>query len=126
MIYNLLATIVSGSPVAFSVPQNSIPGPTMLARINFPHIAYCNIIDKSLYVGTFDGTPFFGKDEEFVVDVSRINSKSTLVPVKLTGDKIVWPNVAVKAPVSLFGIDGAIVAGGFLVPGKTNGNTAAD
>jgi hypothetical protein len=31
------------------------------------------------------------------------------------------PNYVVKAPRSVFGIDGIVAAGGFLVPTKTNG-----
>jgi hypothetical protein len=34
---------------------------------------------------------------------------------------VTWPNYIQKAPESLFGIDGVVISGGFLVPGRTNG-----
>jgi hypothetical protein len=34
---------------------------------------------------------------------------------------VTWPNLVNKAPASVFGSAGVIIAGGFLVPGKTNG-----
>lgn len=101
---------------------NALAGLTQVSRVNLPHVAFANLINESLYLATFDGNPLGGKDYEFIVkDASTIVKNTAPVqPTQLKG-QITWPNVATKAPASVFGVDGAVIAGGFLVPGKNNG-----
>lgn len=100
----ILSAILScrGAPVA--------TGPHEVSRINLPKVAYANVIDQSLYLSTFDGTPIFGKDYEYVIrNASSLLAANTKVsPEKLKGS-ITWPNGAAKAPKSLFGTEGIVI-----------------
>lgn len=51
---------------------------------------------------------------------SVTNGIDSMTAVKIQGD-IVWPNDITAAPAEVFGTEGVVVGGGFLVPTKTNG-----
>ncbi|KAI8905221.1 hypothetical protein EDD86DRAFT_73329 [Gorgonomyces haynaldii] len=96
-------------------------GPAEVNRITLSHVAFANLIDSSLYLATFDGNPFGGKDQEFVIaDAASLVTGAKPTPALLPG-KVTWPNTVTKAPASLFGQEGVLIAGGFLVPGRSNG-----
>lgn len=75
----------------------------------------------SLYISSFQ---LLGGDS-----VSRLDNLADVVksgsianaPTTKIGGSITWPNDATPVPSSLFGTDGIIIGGGFLVPGKGNG-----
>ena len=74
----------------------------------------------ALFVSSFHS---FGSDY-----VYRINDVSTAPTTQITGlaatqvsGSITWPNDVTAAPKEVFGTDGVVVGGGFLVPGKSDG-----
>ncbi|KAJ3271518.1 hypothetical protein HDV01_006569 [Terramyces sp. JEL0728] len=108
-----LALAVSSAP--------SPNAPTLVAQVTLSHVGFANLVDNSLYLATFDGNPFGGKDAEYYIpDASTIKAGATVTPTLIPGS-ITWPNTATKAPSSVFGQDGVIISGGFLVPGRSNG-----
>jgi hypothetical protein len=84
----------------------------------------------SMYVTSFTGNPF-GKDQVYLYpDASKVFSGpaptgSESVPTthyQTVEGSVVWPNEVTPVPPALFGgREGVVVAGGFLVPGKSNG-----
>jgi hypothetical protein len=56
-------------------------------RFNLPKVAFANLIDNSLYLSSFDPTPIFGKDYEYLVkDAATIMTKNAKIsPTKLSG-----------------------------------------
>ena len=96
--------------------------PSLMGQMSLKHVAFAELIDNSLILSTFDGTPIFGKDAVFAIPspADLLIPSAQPSPQKIPGS-ITWPNTATKAPSSLFGTEGIVVSGGFLVPGKSNG-----
>lgn len=117
MFAALLLSTVSCLPNSLAVNL-----PTLVSKTNLPHVAFANVFDQSLYLATFDGNPFGGKDGEYFVSdaTTHLTAGTPLAPIQI-GGSVTWPNTASKAPSSLFGSEGVVISGGFLVPGKTNG-----
>lgn len=113
MIFSTLIT----TAFAATLPP-SPASPVEINRLALPKVAFVSLVEKNLYLSTFDGNPFGGKDYTFVVP--NFADQKSLTPIKLSGE-VVWPNLVQKADESIFGVKGVIISGGFLVPGKTNG-----
>jgi hypothetical protein len=103
------------STLAASVPT----GPAEVSRINLPNVGFASLVDKSLFLSTFSGAPG-SKDYEYVINAQDLVGKKSASATKLDGS-VTWPNTVTKTPSQLFGGDGVVIAGGFLVPGKSNG-----
>ena len=96
-------------------------GPTLVTKLDVAKVAFANLIDDSLYLSTFNPNPFGGKDIEYKVErAADLVEKKNVQVTPLTGS-VTWPNLVQKAPASVFGVEGVVVSGGFLVPGRTNG-----
>jgi hypothetical protein len=107
---------------AFAVGALVSTAPLEVNRLTLNKVAFANLINSSLYLSTFDGNPLGGKDYTYVIpDASGLASgiKDT-VPIRIGGN-VVWPNFVQDTPISLFGVPGVIISGGFLVPGRTSG-----
>ena len=75
---------------------------------------------NSLFVSSFAA---FGSDAGYRInDIADLTTKgmSGMTATKI-GGSVTWPNDITAAPNNIFGSDGIIVGGGFLVPGKSNG-----
>ncbi|KAJ3252383.1 hypothetical protein HK103_001596 [Boothiomyces macroporosus] len=101
MLSNLLFSLATASP-------------SEVQRVSLSNVAFANVVNSSLYLSTFAA---FGTNAEYIID--NVNTFTTR---KLGNTN--WPNTATEAPDSLFGMPGAIIAGGFLVPGKSDGTIA--
>lgn len=108
---------------------NSFPeGLRMISNITVPNAAYCHLVpfeddrSPSLFVTSFGFNPFNNPDKVAYWADARFATlgSETPRPQRIVGD-VTWPNYVVQAPRSVFGMDGIVVAGGFLVPTKTNG-----
>lgn len=95
------------------------------AILNIEKPGYLHVIknpktlQEHLFVSNFK---LFGKDRLF--SISNLNkglSDSTQLETKVFSNAATWPNEARAADPNLFGEDGVIVSGGFLVPGKATG-----
>ena len=100
----------------------------MISNITVPKAAYCDLIhfedekDPSLFVTSFGFDPFHNPDGvAFYQDAGTAALGSTTPRLKKIAGDVTWPNYVLQAPKSVFGMDGVVVAGGFLVPTKTNG-----
>ncbi|KAI9811949.1 MAG: hypothetical protein M1832_000654 [Thelocarpon impressellum] len=75
---------------------------------------------NSLFISSFRA---FGSD--FVYRINDIARATTSGLASLTADRVpgsvTWPNDVTAAPKEVFGSEGVVVGGGFLVPGKSNG-----
>lgn len=104
------------------------PGLRMISNITVPKAAYCHLVpfdddrSPSLFVTSFGFNPFNNPDKVSYWADARFATlgNETPRPERIAGD-VTWPNYVVQAPISVFGMDGIVVAGGFLVPTKTNG-----
>ncbi|KAJ3217948.1 hypothetical protein HDU67_006976 [Dinochytrium kinnereticum] len=101
-----------------------IATPKFVGRIELPNLAFTKVEKNKdgsshLFLSTFVG---FGTDAAyFVPDVGAVmKSFNSTVPTKI-GGSINWPNEVEKVPAEVFGGEGVLAAGGFLVPGKSNG-----
>ncbi|KAG5653433.1 hypothetical protein H0H81_000435 [Sphagnurus paluster] len=76
---------------------------------------------NTLFVSSFHAT---GSDYVYrinnVASATKPAGLAGLTATKIAGS-VTWPNDVVAAPKSIFGTDGVVVGGGFLVPGKGNG-----
>lgn len=86
----------------------------------------------NLFVSSFHA---FGSDSVYRIPLASsllTSGLSSSTPIEKVPGSITWPNDITYAPASVFGTDGVLVGGGFLVPGKSNGglyyspNTAPD
>lgn len=112
-------------PIASALPSTNVP--TQIGRIDIPNVAFAKIIQdtsnhKSLYFTTFSGNPFAKNTDKVLLysDASFALQPKVSSPTTIEGS-LTWPNEVTYAPSSVFGQDGVVVAGGFLVPGKSNG-----
>ena len=75
----------------------------------------------SLFISSFHP---FGSDSVYrIPSASNLpaNGLSSGTPIDRVPGSITWPNDITYAPASVFGTDGVLVGGGFLVPGKSDG-----
>ncbi|KAG5653434.1 hypothetical protein H0H81_000436 [Sphagnurus paluster] len=76
---------------------------------------------NALFVSSFHA---LGSDYVYrindIASVTKSAGLGGLTSAKIDGS-VTWPNDVVAAPKSIFGTDGVVVGGGFLVPGKGNG-----
>jgi hypothetical protein len=114
-----MISILVSSILAAALPNANLP--ELVSKVPLKNVAFAKIIDDSLILSAFDATPIFGKDAAFVVSPNELLKPTTKASFQKIGGSIVWPNTVTKAPSSLFGMEGMVVPGGFLVPGKTNG-----
>jgi len=124
MISAAAAALLVASVSALATSTRSPAGVTLMNQMPLKNVAFAELIDNALILSTFDGTPIFGKDGVYALPqpaglVSK-TSGAPLTPKQIPGS-VTWPNTATKAPASVFGEEGIVVAGGFLVPGKSNG-----
>jgi hypothetical protein len=116
----MLSALLISTVLSFPSESTS---PTLISKTTLSHAGFANVIDQSsLYLATFDGNPFGGKSGVYYVSDANalLESTPTLKPTLVAGS-VTWPNTVTKAPSSLFGTDGVIISGGFLVPGSTDG-----
>ena len=75
----------------------------------------------NLFISSFHP---FGSDSVYRIPSAAslpANGLSSNTPIERVPGSITWPNDITYAPASVFGTDGVLVGGGFLVPGKSDG-----
>ena len=127
-----IATTVSAAPAPPGrIPRASLPTTNdvipvrSLGEVSVNKPGFATVMNmggsNSLLLSQFQA---FGDDS-----VSRIDDLAGLVKsgdfsdakVSKVSGSVTWPNDVTAAPSDVFGTDGFVVAGGFLVPGKGNG-----
>jgi len=106
----ILSTTGSVAPLPKFVGNFSIPNPAFTQIVKFQ-----TDTTSTLFVSSFSG---FGSDRVYFIP--DIGSFGDLVSIQIKGS-LVWPNELTYVSASLFGSEGVLVAGGFLVPLKSNG-----
>ncbi|KAK6212596.1 hypothetical protein LQW54_005181 [Pestalotiopsis sp. IQ-011] len=117
-----------------STPQTNASIPVKsLGTLSLSHAGFAEVISQggedALFVSSFG---LLGDSVHRINDISTVGSVGLgkLTAAKI-GGSITWPNDITVAPAEVFGAEGVLVGGGFLVPTKTNGgiwysaNTAA-
>ncbi|KAI8839921.1 hypothetical protein BC829DRAFT_447062 [Chytridium lagenaria] len=99
--------------------------PKFLGQIPLKSVSFAKVVeneDKTSICSCRLLLPFASDTGYFISNVgSTLNSFNTTVPAKI-GGSLTWPNEIDAAPSKFFnGKDGVVAAGGFLVPGKSNG-----
>ncbi|KAI1880542.1 hypothetical protein JX265_000782 [Neoarthrinium moseri] len=94
-----------------------------LGQLSLSNVGFAEVISQggkdALFVSSF---ALLGDSVHRINDISTVGSvginklKATTVPGSIT-----WPNDITIAPKAVFGTEGVLVGGGFLVPTKTNG-----
>ncbi|KAI0174838.1 hypothetical protein BJ166DRAFT_606773 [Pestalotiopsis sp. NC0098] len=117
-----------------STPRTNASIPVKsLGTLSLSHAGFAEVISQggedALFVSSFG---LLGDSVHRINDISTVGSVGLgkLTATKI-GGSITWPNDITVAPAEVFGAEGVLVGGGFLVPTKTNGgiwysaNTAA-
>lgn len=93
-----------------------------LGTMSLPNAGFASFLEQdgetSLFVSAF--TALLSDAVYRINDLTSSTSISSLDSTKLSGS-ITWPNDIRAAPTEIFGSDGIVIGGGFLVPGKTDG-----
>ncbi|KAJ3319125.1 hypothetical protein HDV06_006684 [Boothiomyces sp. JEL0866] len=87
--------------------------PSLVTQVKVKNVAFASAVNNSLVLSCF------GVDPLAANSAFAINNVDDMV-VSYLGTTS-WPNTATVAPDSIFGVPGSIIAGGFLVPLKTDG-----
>jgi hypothetical protein len=127
-MFNSAAIILALASTTLAFPHRSrlaVDKPKYVKSVPVPNVAFANVLNISstprLFLSTFSGNPMINKDGVYYSsDVQRFVSEDEEIVAKIEG-KVTWPNTVAKAPASVFGDDGVVTAGGFLVPGKSDG-----
>ncbi|KAK9773072.1 putative FG-GAP repeat protein [Seiridium cardinale] len=100
-----------------STPVKSL-GTLSLSNVGFAEVIYQGGND-ALFVSSFS---LFGDSVHRINNIAAVGTVglAKLKAIKITGS-ITWPNDITIAPSEIFGTEGVLVGGGFLVPTKTNG-----
>ena len=107
-IYSFFTPSIIQKPVFNHLPYLkatiSIPNPAFVFEMKFD-----SVNQTDLLISTFSGTPF---TTDYVYQINSINSKN-LKPERL--DAVAWPNEMTRVDEQVFGQEGIVIAGGFLV-----------
>nr|KAJ3420269.1 hypothetical protein HK105_005878 [Polyrhizophydium stewartii] len=122
MIADISAATIAALVLSSAAAAAAAAGPTSVGQFSVDKPAFAKLSRTStgtnLYLSSFQA---LASDAIFVADAAAaVKSPSTTSPQKLAGT-VTWPNEIRDAPASLFGTEGIVAAGGFIVPGKTKG-----
>ncbi|KAI9162799.1 hypothetical protein HJFPF1_04391 [Paramyrothecium foliicola] len=114
-----LALLADPPPTNATIRVRSL-GSLSITKPGFLSLLKPNGGSDTLFISSF---ALFGTDQ-----INRVNNiassvsggLSSVTPARVPGS-VTWPNDVTLAPRALFGTEGFIVGGGFLVPGKGNG-----
>ncbi|KAJ3315773.1 hypothetical protein HDU76_002102 [Blyttiomyces sp. JEL0837] len=116
----------STTTASSSTTAATVPTPTFVGKMSLTNVAFVKIVANAdttsdLYLSTFTGNPFSSDAGYFIPAIgSKLATFNATTATKI-GGSITWPNEMSLAPASVFGKDGVLAAGGFLVTGHTNG-----
>ena len=133
LVSTILPTIANGTPF-WPIDGNKVPEtidlPKHVGTVNLKDVGYARIVPsmkesrQSLLLSTFDGIPLIGKAAMYsYADAGSLlatHGNALPKPERVAGS-LVWPNEPNYAPASVFGVEGAVIPGGFLVPWARNG-----
>ncbi|KAK6172625.1 hypothetical protein SNE40_016242 [Patella caerulea] len=80
-----------------------------------------NITTYDLLVSSFNAIPFSTDGAYVVRNIGRYLSNIAAIRPELITSQVTWPNEVAQVPDAVFGTSTISIAGGFLVPFKTNG-----
>ncbi len=123
----LLSTPISRTSASLDNHKSSLQL-HFIHELSVPDVSFANIITSnnakesksSLFLSSFTGNPFASDHVSYFPQASTALSSLKPTPMRINGS-ITWPNTIEYAPASVFGKEGVVASGGFLVPGKTNG-----
>ncbi|KAF7539588.1 hypothetical protein G7054_g2019 [Neopestalotiopsis clavispora] len=134
LVYSALAAVLPATAQASSVtldrrqgantPRTNASIPVKsLGTLSLSHAGFAEVIsqggENALFVSSF---ALLGDSVHRINDIATVGSVGLgqLTPTKI-GGSITWPNDITVAPAEVFGTEGVLVGGGFLVPTKTDG-----
>ncbi|KAJ3099878.1 hypothetical protein HDU97_002707 [Phlyctochytrium planicorne] len=121
------STSTTSVPPVTTTSTPTPPGglkPKFLGQISLGSVSFAKIAPNAdgtshLYLSSF--AAFANDAGYFIPNVgSTLSNFNATVPTKI-GGSVNWPNEIDRVPAEVFGTEGVLAAGGFLVPGKGNG-----
>ncbi|KAJ3167227.1 hypothetical protein HK101_011810, partial [Irineochytrium annulatum] len=120
------STSTSTSTTSVPPPKPTGLQPKFLGRMSLTNVGFTRVVPNSdgtsdLLLSCFTGNPFSSDKGYFIPNVGSTLAKFNSTVATQIGGSITWPNEMTPVSASEFGKSGVLAAGGFLVPGHSNG-----